>query len=181
MVAISKIEQVVWLDSYFDGKKLTPQESWKIAKKLYVPWGKLQIKLFFRYYVWIIISAIASVVIVWNILLKFIDFISESTLLTLSAIMVAIIGISLILITRYVKIKLSYAPFIFLDMYQGETSSSFWKEFFTELNQLNIVSKDQSFKKNVLLEIGADAAVTREIEKVAIFMQLRTQHKKTVE
>jgi phage-related protein len=45
-------------------------------------------------------------------------------------------------------------------MYQGETSSSFWKEFFTELNQLNIVSKDQSFKKNVLLEIGADAAVT---------------------
>jgi hypothetical protein len=38
MVAISKIEQVVWLDSYFDGKKLTPQESWKIAKKLYVPW-----------------------------------------------------------------------------------------------------------------------------------------------
>lgn len=32
-MTLSKIEQTIWLDSYFDGKNLTPQESWNIAKK----------------------------------------------------------------------------------------------------------------------------------------------------
>lgn len=82
---------------------------------------------------------------------------------------ITISGITLVVLTRYLKIKLSYAPFIFLDRYTGKIQSDFWKDFFIELNKLNEVSKEESFKKNVMLELGADAAVTL-VEYIASIM-----------
>jgi hypothetical protein len=62
-MAISKVEQTIWLDSYFDGKNLLPQESLHIAKKLFFAWSRLQRKLFIRYYIWIVISIIAVFIV----------------------------------------------------------------------------------------------------------------------
>ena len=67
----------------------------------------------------------------------------------------------LVLWQRYMKIKLSYAPFLFLDRFKGGLvqSSDFWKDFFRELKTLNNISKDETFKKNIMFEIGGDVAM----------------------
>ncbi len=169
--AISKVEQTIWLDSYFDGKNLTPQESWKIAKKLYFPWNNLQSKLFFRYYIWIILSIIAVFVfgIYVFVVSNFGRTLPENVTMIAWSSYIIISGISLVVWTRYLKIKLSYAPFLFLDRYTGDAKSDFWKEFFIELDKLNEVSKGDSFKKNVMLELGADAAMSL-VEYIAMKM-----------
>ncbi len=160
MTAISKIEQTVWLDSYFDGKNLTPQESWKIAKRLYIPWCKLQSKLFFRYYVWIVVTIIALFFSAIFFTSNFARSLPGNFIMIGWSSLIIIGGITLVILTRYFKLKLSYAPFIFLDKYTGDTSPEFWKEFFIELETLNKASEGESFKKNVMLEIGADVAVS---------------------
>ncbi|MEN9622130.1 MAG: hypothetical protein RLZZ67_564 [Candidatus Parcubacteria bacterium] len=160
--ALSKVEQTIWLDSYFDGKNLTPQESWKIAKKLYFPWGYLQRKLFYRYYVWIILS-IFVVFVLGIYVLVISDFgrmLPENITMIAWSSYIIISGITLVVWTRYLKIKLSYAPFLFLDRYAGKAQSGFWQDFFIELDKLNKVSSGESFKKNVMLELGADTAIS---------------------
>lgn len=160
MTAISKVEQVVWLDSYFDGKNLTSQESLKIAKKLYGPWCKLQSKLFWRYYVWIVAVIGMLFLLLCLFVLDFIPSIPVNMIITVWLALAIGTGILTVFWVRYLKIKLSYAPFIFLDTYSGQTSPQFWNDFFLELDTLNEISKGKVFEKNVLMELGADAAVT---------------------
>jgi hypothetical protein len=160
--ALFKIEQTIWLDSYFDGKNLTPKESWRIAKKLYFPWVQLQWILFYRYYMWVILSGI-TLFFLWSYVFIFSGLgssLSENVTFITSILYLIISGIVLVIWTRYLKIKLSYAPFMFLDRYSGKSDSAFWKDFFIELEKLNRVSREESFKKNVMLELGADTAVT---------------------
>lgn len=164
LMSILKIEQIIWLNSYFDGKKLTPQESWRIARKLYWAWSYLQFKLFYRYYLWVVLSAVGSFVL-WSYCFIFSDFakfFSSGLVGFLSAVFIIIIGIGLVVWNRFLKIRLSYVPFLFLDRYQPEKAYSpkFWNEFFNESRELINVSKGESFKKNVMMEIGGDVALT---------------------
>lgn len=159
-MAIAKIERTVWLDSYFDGEKLTPEESWKISKKLYLPWSKLQSKLFLKYYSWIFVAGLGLFLLLYILMSDFGRQLSVNFIIITWSSLFIITGISLIFWTRYLKIKLSYAPFVFLDMYNGSFTEQFWSECFSELEKLNKVSEGESFKKNVLLELGADASVT---------------------
>lgn len=173
--SILKIEQAIWLDSYYDGKKLTPQESWKIAKKLYFAWSYLQFKLFYRYYLWVWLSIFGSLFL-WVYIFTisdFVNFISPGLIGLLFVVFIIGSGAALVLWSRYLKIKLSYVPFLFLDRYHGEKarSSKFWNEFFNELRELNRVSSGESFKKNVMLEIGGDISMTF-VEYIAVQMQM---------
>jgi hypothetical protein len=164
LMTIVEIEQFIWLDSYFDGKNLTPQESWKIAKKLYWGWSYFQFEIFCRYYLWIILAAIIFVPS-WFYIFGLSGFTNSQFLIAIFSPVFFIGGsIGLILWQRYMKVKLSFAPFLFLDRYKRGTIlfSQFWHDFFRELKELNEINKDGSFKKNVLLEIGADIAVTIE-------------------
>lgn len=162
--SILKIEQVIWLDSYFDGKNLTPKESWRIARKLYWAWSYLQFKLFYRYYLWVTLAVIGVCVLGFYIfaISDFAKSASGGMLGLLAFLFIVILGSTAILSTRYLKIKLSYVPFIFLDRYHGGSvhSSAFWNGFFNEMSELNKLSRGDSFNKNVMLELGADVAMT---------------------
>lgn len=175
LMSILKIEQAIWLDSYFDGRKLTPQESWRIAKKLYWSWSYLQFKIFYRYYLWIWLSVLGTFSL-WVYLFIFSDFSKSASaeLIGISSVVFIIgLGVAFIVWNRYFKIKLSYVPFLFLDRYDGEKvhSSKFWNEFFDELRELNRVSEGESFKKNVIIEISGDVAMTF-VEHIAAQMQI---------
>ncbi len=163
-VAILKIEQAIWLDSYFDKVNLTPEESQRISKRLYGGWRSLQYRIFCKYYIWVILT-IAAILYAWIYIIVISDFgrsLSPAFTQTLSSTLFIGGGIGIVSWVRYLKIKLSYVPFIFLDRYdtQQASSSKFWNDFFDELNQLNVVSKEESFKKNVLIELGGDTAMT---------------------
>jgi hypothetical protein len=173
LMSILKIEQAIWLDSHFDGKQLTPQESWRIAKKLYWAWSYLQFKLFYRYYLWTVLLIVAGFVFGGYL-------IANSELLNTTSQLVGVViflyifalCVSTLVWSRYLKIKLCYVPFLFLDRYHRESvhSSKFWGEFFEELRKLNEVSKGKSFKKNVMLELGADLGMSY-VEYIAAHMQ----------
>lgn len=169
LITLVKIEQVVWLDSYFDGKNLTPEESWKIAKKLYWGWSYFQFKIFYRYYLWVILAALILLPS-WFYIFVFSGFAKNAGAIAIFSPLVFIGGfVGLVLWQRYMKVKLSFSPFLFMDRYKGGNiqASHFWHEFFKELKQLNEINKNDSFKKNVLLEIGADVAVTIEQHIIA--------------
>ncbi len=169
LMTLVKIEQVVWLDSYFDGKNLTPEESWKIAKKFYWGWSYLQFKLFYRYYLWVILAALILLPS-WFYIFALSDFAKNVGVIVIFSPIIFIGGfVGLVLWQRYMKIKLSFTPFLFMDRYKGGAvqSSHFWHDFFEEMKRLNEINKDDSFKKNALLEIGADIAVTIEQHIIA--------------
>lgn len=44
------IEKIVWVDSFFDKRNLSPQSSLKIAKKLFFPSYRIYLRIFARYY-----------------------------------------------------------------------------------------------------------------------------------
>ncbi len=164
LMTLVKIEQFIWLNSYFDGKNLSAGESWKIAKKLYWDWSYFQFKLFYRYYFWVILAALIFLSS-WFYLFVFSSFAKSSGFIAILSPLVFIGGfVGLVLWQRYIKIKISFAPFLFIDKYNSEQirSSHFWRIFFKEMKNLNKINKVDSFKKNVLLEIGADTAVTFE-------------------
>lgn len=103
-MSIFKIEQAVWLDSYFDGKNLTQDKSWKISKCLFVHWTYLQFKLFYRYYIWIWIS-IPIFLTAWVYLFFGTGTIfSEGVAITLSWILDTLYFIGVILWFRYLKL-----------------------------------------------------------------------------
>lgn len=174
-VAILKIEEAIWLDSYFDEVNLTPEESQRISNKLYGGWCSLQYKIFYRYYLWVILTIVA-LLYSWIYIIVILGFgrsLSPEFTQILSSILFIGGGIGIILWVRYLKIKLSYVPFVFLDRYDANLASSpeFWNEFFDELNHLNVVSKGDSFKKNVMIELGGDAAMTL-VEYIARRIQI---------
>ena len=174
-MTIFKIEEAIWLDSYFDKVNLTPEESQRISKRLYGGWCSLQYKIFYRYYLWVIL-AIVALLYSWIYIIVISDFGKslppEFTQILSSTLFIGG-GIGIIFWIRYLKIKLSYVPFLFLDRYDANLagSSKFWSEFFNELNQLNIVSKGNSFKKNVMIELGGDVAMTL-VEYIAQRIQI---------
>jgi hypothetical protein len=173
LMSILKIEQAVWLDSHFDGRKLTPEESWRIAKKLYWASSYLQFKLFYRYYIWPIIFVLVGFIFGGYLIAKpdFLKFMAQLNGV-LIFLYIFVLCVSSVLWARYLKIKLSYVPFLFLDRYHGQSvhSSQFWGEFFKEIWELNEISKEKSFKKNVMLELAADAAMSY-VEYIAAHIQ----------
>ncbi|MBI2410155.1 hypothetical protein HYV30_03910 [Candidatus Kaiserbacteria bacterium] len=162
LMTLVKIEQVVWLNSYFEGKDLTPKESRTIAVRLFGGWIQLQFRLFYRYYLWPLAAAVATVVS-WLYIFAVSKWVRDPDAVAILSTVMFIGGlVGIVLWQRYLKLKLSFAPFLFLNIYKRNASPRFWSDFFKEMRRLNEVNKDDSFRKNVMLEIGGDIAVTIE-------------------
>jgi len=158
------IEQTIWIDSYFDGKDLEPSISLKIARKLF--WKTLSIRmvLFIRYYLLpttLLILALAYfcyLVFQPNSLAVIIPDVlkarSENPNLAILLIYFTVIAILSWVYIYYISIKLRYVWFIVLDNYGNPYFST--HELLTTMRQLNNISKSDSFKKSLLIHIGAD-------------------------
>ena len=55
----------------------------------------------------------------------------------------------------YLRVKLRYAWFLFIDMYG--TSNYSLGNIITEMNKLNMVSKTEAFKKALIADLGSDS------------------------
>lgn len=169
------IEEVVWLDSFFDGEELSPKESMMIAKGLFWDWAYLRFKIFYRYYLWMVIVSII-VFTIWLQVFVFSGF-KEVILLGIQIAISFIVfiggGLLLVLLVRSTKIKTRYAPFLFLDRFNSRVkkSSTFWKDFFKDLESLNNIGGSEAFKKRLALGLGSDVAM-QTIEGVADLVQM---------
>jgi MFS family permease len=142
---IFALEKRIWVDSYFDKIALTDKESWKISKKLLLPSMLMRLNLFFRFY---LIPFLLYIVAVY-FLFKINDFHWSIYVL------VVIGGIVLLWIySYYLRIKLRFAWFLFLDLF-GKDSFSYSK-LFQEMTKLNDVHRGESFKKSLIVNLGTD-------------------------
>ncbi|MEO8637723.1 MAG: hypothetical protein ABI430_02380 [Candidatus Taylorbacteria bacterium] len=152
---IFKIEKQIWIDSFFDKKNLSPSESWKIARKLFWPAIDFRIKLWLQYY----FVPIAVIIVAFGLVIMiFVPIFNSSTgyeiILNSSLVLFVVFVIGLVAYGYYLKTKLRYTWFIFLDKFGTDHS---YKLMLEEMRKLNNVSKSETFKKSLILSIGANS------------------------
>jgi len=150
--SIFAIEKRLWIDSYFDQKKLEPKDSWRIAKKLLWPVIRMVWQLILRFY-------LPPFAIYFSLLVAFIYYFGAISNIQISPI-VSIIIISgsllvLIIYFYYLRIRLRFVWFIFLDRYRKE--GFLYKVFFREMDDLNKINKSEILKKTLLINLGTDS------------------------
>jgi len=148
---IFEIEKRIWVDAHFDNKHLEPKDSWRIAKKLFVPAFVMRFKIAFRYYVLPVIGFVAVVGII-VVGLAQMGLGQAAVVATVLSPFLAIIGI--IIFSYYIRTKLRYVWFIFLDKYGTEYTHH---QLIEEMNKLNTVSKSETFKKSLIANLGTDS------------------------
>lgn len=152
---IFRIEKQIWIDSFFDKRDLKPSESWKISMRLFWPAFYFRIKLWLQFY----FIPIVVIIALFALLIRFFVPIFNSSggyevILYTTLISFVVFVIALIAYGYYLKTKLRYTYFIFLDTF-GRNNS--YKLMIEEMKKLNSVSKSETFKKSLLLSIGADS------------------------
>lgn len=172
---VFETEKNIWIDSFFDKRELTPDQSSKISKKLFKQTIHFRVRMFFKYQLLIqllVLLFIASIIFVFtkgatilsldpvmstvNIIGSF-SIASNMVLPIVIGYFVVLLAVILVL-SYYVRIKTRYSWFIFLD---HVTLQAMPRDVFlivvTEMNALNEVSKTEAFKKALILNLGTDA------------------------
>lgn len=152
---IFRIEKQIWIDSFFDKRYLKPSESWRISMKLFWPAFSFRVKIWLQFY----FIPIVVIITLFVLLIRFSVPIFNSyggyeVILYTTLISSVVFVIVLIAYGYYLKTKLRYTYFIFLDTF-GKSNS--YKLMIEEMKKLNSVSKSETFKKSLLLNIGVDS------------------------
>ena len=149
MRSIFFVEKLIWVDSHFDGKNLEPKSSWKIAKKLFWPSIKFKLYIVFKYYVPSILLFIVAIAIL-NI------FVGSLSVRAFAIVMFAqpiLLLPGIFIYLYYLKIKLRYTWFIFIDTYGSDIT---YKEIIHRMNALNLINKSDSFRQALVINLGED-------------------------
>lgn len=148
---IFSLEKYIWIDSYYDNKKLSQKQSWRIAKKLLWSALSLKIYIFFKYHFWFFLIFFSSLFLSFYfpiaLKIKYNPWIWVATF-------IIFLPIVMYMAFYYLKIKLRYIWFVFLDFY-GQPEFSY-KNLFQEMKQLNDINKGETFKKSLMTNLGAD-------------------------
>lgn len=152
---IFDIEKRIWIDSFFDQKNLALSDSWKLAKKIF--WDALifRLKIFVRYY-FIPIAAVIllEVIVIYISTIFFKTTEARANIIIVSSISFVVLLIGLLVYSYYIRTKLRYAWFIFLDKFGPNYSHS---SVIEEMLNLNKISESEAFKKSLILSIGTDS------------------------
>lgn len=151
VTSIFAIEKRIWLDSFFDQKNLNPKDSWHIAKKLFwtvlVVWLQMLLRFYFLPFMFYSTFVAAYIYFGANL--------SQQIPPVASILIVSGGLLALIIYFYYLKIRLRFLWFIFLDRYKTEGFSH--SLIFQEMKKLNEISKSETFKKALLANLGADS------------------------
>ena len=151
------IEKLIWTDSYFHKLKISYEQSFKIAKKMF--WKSLKIKfiLFFRYYfIFVVPYLIAfyfSIKKIHLLYLKYDDFNMDIYYYSI-VLFTIVIPLILVIYIVYMRIKLRYFWFLFIDNYSRSDFS--YKMIIEKMNELNKAKKKETFKKALVMHLGID-------------------------
>ncbi|MBC7766477.1 hypothetical protein H7Y21_00580 [Arenimonas sp.] len=159
---IFEIEKRIWIDSFFDKKEISSSASWKLAKKLLWPAIVFRFNIFFKYY---FTPLVLMLVIIFSPLIAYKNF---DTFLTPNIIYIygGIVLISIIaffIYNYYLRIKLRFSWFVFLDMYKGGTIPT--HSIYEKMDLLNVTAKSEGFKKALILTVGVETigAITNQL------------------
>jgi hypothetical protein len=166
------IEKVIWIDSFFDQKEISDAESFRIARKLFIPVIKMKVLLFLNYY---LIGFIFYFGVLAGII-SAIPYVGEGLLGETTAVALIaqlLLGPVLVWIYYYyLDIKLRYFWMIYLDRYGSDDFS--YKNIKLEMFRLNEISKSASYKKIIIMNFGiaSVSAITKGIiESLTSFLE----------
>jgi hypothetical protein len=154
MSSILRIEKMIWVDSFFDKKNLTTKGSFTVSRKLFWPFLKLGVVIFFRYYFWVWLS-IPAIIIISAFIISPLGLSENGKLLIFMITYITMI-IGVFSLLYFLRIKLRYIRFIFLDSYKGTSMNI--SNVITTNKQLNQIFKSESFKKALFSQLGVDSA-----------------------
>ena len=159
---IFEIEKRIWIDSFFDKKEINPTQSWKLAKKLVWPAIVFRFNIFFKYY-FAPLAVLFAIIFSPALLYKNIDaYINQNSILVYGGVVLVSI-IAFLIYNYYLRIKLRFSWFVFLDMYKGGTLET--HAIYERMDLLNVTAKSEGFKKALILTVGVDAigAITNQL------------------
>lgn len=145
--AIIDIEKRVWVDSFFDRKNLSPEASWRIAKKLLVPTIKFSLIILARFYLPAVAIFLSGLLIPWILF--------EQGRLNAEAFVISFCG-GIILMAIYVfmiHVQLRFFWFIFLDDYRKGCS---FRTLLTIMSQVNKISRSDTVKRLLITDFASD-------------------------
>lgn len=147
---VFKIERVIWVDSFFDKNLINEGNSWAAAKRLFKQGVWLNILVIFRYYlpVTVLFLAVFAALMISN------D--PQESDLTAFLLMVIIYPIFMFLYSYYVKFRLRYVWFLFVDTFGTPDFS--YRNLFKESKILNRAVKSDEFSKLLVTYFGTDVA-----------------------
>jgi hypothetical protein len=151
ITSIFAVEKRIWLDSFFDQKNINPKDSWHIAKKLFWAVFSVCLKMLLRFYLLPFLFYIIFIT-------AFIYFGANLSQQIPPVASISIVSgglLALIIYFYYLKIKLRFLWFIFLDYYKTENFSHSF--IFQEMKKLNEISKSETFKKSLVINLAADS------------------------
>ncbi|MEI6553216.1 MAG: hypothetical protein WCO09_01485 [bacterium] len=153
---IFEIEKRIWIDSFFDGKEMPPAKSWKLSKKLLWPAVVFRFRLFVKYTLLpLVISLVVLGIVAFGIYNTLQTVIFDQNLLyTYIAIGVLDIIIYNIYL-YYLRIKLRFSWFVFLDTYKGGSVDT--GAVLEKMITMNKTAKSEGFKKALVVAIGTDS------------------------
>jgi hypothetical protein len=151
---IFEIEKQIWVDSYFDQKNLTLSQSWNLAKRLFWPAIVFRFRISVQYYLIPMLVAIISVVVIVYFVTLLLGAGDASVGIISYFIAIILFLIGIFGYSYYIRTKLRYVWFIFLDKFGSDFS---YNSAIEEMNNLNRISKSEIFKKSLILNIGTDS------------------------
>lgn len=147
---IFDIEKKIWVDSFFDKKNLDPKDSWKIAKKLFWPYLRLQFEAFLRYLLPAIVAFFLFAVYILIPLTHQRWFIESSVSFAIVMLPTFIIAIYF----YYLRVILRYLPFVFLDRYGTDQFS--YSGLFKEMRKLKKIESAKTHTRTLLANLSSD-------------------------
>lgn len=154
------IEKLIWSQSFFDKKNLSPNDSWNIAKKLFLPYFSLCTAIFLRY---ALLPFILFYLFLSQVAAPFADTALEikDYLPWIGMMLVLSMGAYLLFMLKPI---FKFLPFIFLDTYGAdEFSYSGVLREVKKFKKIAINKKDiRGLSQEVVEELGAIALAKRQ-------------------
>jgi hypothetical protein len=157
---VFEIEKRIWIDSFFDKREISGKASWGLAKKLLWPAIVFRFNLFLKYYLlpmMVIFLIIISPISVYKNINQYADYVYAYIILVAGSI------IAMLIYNYYLRIKLRFSWFVFLDMYKGGKLDM--SQIYDKMDHLNMTAKSEGFKKALILIVGVDSvkAITTQL------------------
>lgn len=152
---IFEIEKQIWIDSFFDQKHIDSDTSWKISKKLFWPGLMYRLKIFCWYYLLPVGSLLILIGAVVVSLVVNTDGADDKVgIVRYAMFALSAFAVGVVFYIYFLKIRLRYSWFIFLDTFGGVYS---FGDLMLEMNKLNAISKTETFKKSLVANLGTDS------------------------
>jgi hypothetical protein len=161
---IFEIEKRIWIDSFFDKREISGKQSWTLAKKLLWPAIIFRFNIFFKYYFLPLILLIVALIfpILFYAYSDFDNYLNMNYIIAYMVFfLLSIVGY--FIYTYFLRIKLRFSWFVFLDMYKGGKLEI--QSIYEKIDLLNVTAKSEGFKKALILTVGVDSikAITTQL------------------